>query len=1000
MATYTPPESLHVGTGTETVFGFNWPYLLPTDLVVTLNGLAVPTVLATPSQVAINPAPAAGTVVRIYRNTPAQVPTYLFAGGIPFLPRYVDENNKQVLYALQEGLLQFEAVKGTADEALRVAGEALFQSGVAVSTASRTEANLRKAVRAAPSEPDMRVLPPVAARAGRVMGFDSEGQPVGTLPQSGSGTELALQLAGPGGSALVGHADGGGPRISLADRLKATPAAASDRIQALLMLPEFGFNNGTTDTNLFPGASNAFQGISILTELDGKDYVYVAIRVAGASWTTAERCRICRWPLKTDGSNYDNIQISPPLSIGHGADITAQLEDDRVYIYTSASVLNTEEQGTNAGKGYSRIHWRGTSTSQSEIENYRVFGLVGSGHKFQDWNRATVALSDDRRWLILATAPLNRAYGRQVAVFDFAKLQALSDKTQAVPEYIWTMTDVKDQGGNVVQGACSDGQTVYFIMGGTDVFGQNSVVEYSLDGNLLRNTPIDGPAGRYGLDGLLNNAKGFPWRIEPEGICTYRGGVVVTFAEGWYAGAKVVSKRGENWAGIGVANTTGIPPANRSYFSRTTKPVTDGEWSDAVDYRNTTNLSNADKTLYYLGAPLGLAQEQGASAAILDQIDPSAVPTGQGSGATSMGMQYRSTFTFREWAAAYRTYFDRLTLDNAARLRLYDAREGGDNDAYVSVQANFTGTQRALVLRGSGTSAASAAWARYHAANCPTYPAAIVEGTGPAGSIRRVTDEFGTTSFMSSSGYPTMHLGRGNSGDSLTFTRAGVTIGGVAQNTAAMTLYGTEGVAVRIATTVGGVQVNRWEVSSSGILRPMTDGDLQLGTASLRISEIFAATGAINTSDARLKTPVRDVGAAELQVGRRLVREIGVWQWLSEIVDKGEDVARLHVGPTVQAAIAIFEESGLDPMRYGMVCYNEWPDELEAVEAQTQEVTDVGGNVTLHEVVPATTRVVRPAGSLYGFREGQVHALMLRALAVDFDALRADVEAIKLKLEV
>lgn len=806
---------------------------------------------------------------------------------------------------------------------------------------------------------------------------------------NGGAIKLQSDLALPTGSSMVGHTDGGGLTQTVAARFKATPAAASDRVQARLMQPLFGFNNGSVDTNIFPGASNAFQGISILTELDGKDYVYVAIRVKGASWSTAERCRICRWPLKTDGGDYESIQISPPLSIGHGADITAQLEDGRVYIYTSSSVLSTDEQGTNAGKGYSKIHWRGTATSQAEIENYRVFGLVGSGHKFQDWNRATVALSDDRRWLLLATAPLNQAYGRNVAVFDFNKLSALDDKTQAIPEYTWTMTDVKDQGGNVVQGMCSDGQTIYFIMGGTDVFGQNFVVEYSLDGNLLRNTPVDGPAGHHGLDGLLNNPLGFPWRIEPEGICTYRGGVVVTFAEGWYANAKVVTKLGERWAGIGVADTTGIPPANRSHFTRTTKAATDGEWSSTVNYKNTSTLSNADKTLYYLGESLGLTQEQGPSASILDQMDPSAVPTGQGSGATSMGMQYRGAFTFREWASAYRTYFDRLTLDNTARLRLYDPRDGGDNSAYVSIQANFTGDQRALVLRGSGSTAASAAWGRYHATNCPTYPAAIVEGTGPAGSIRRVTNEFGTTSFTSSSAYPSMILGRGDSGDNVVFARGGVEIGSFSQNTTSLTMVGRPGIGLRFATSTTGVPINRWEVTMDGTLRPMVDGVSSFGQAGLKASELFATTGVVNTSDARLKTEVTTLNEKELAVGRRLVREIGVWQWLQEVEDKGKDAARLHVGPTVQAAIEIFKDEGLDPFRYGMICYDSWDAEYEVIDAETKEVTDKDGNIQIIEVSPASSKVSREAGNLYGFREGQTHALMLAALASEQESILA-----------
>jgi parallel beta-helix repeat protein len=192
----------------ETVFGFGWPYLLPSDLLVTLNGVAVTTVLASPNQVVINPAPAAGVIIRIYRNTPAQNPTYLFATGIPMLPKYIDGNNKQLLYALQEGLLQFAQTQATANEALARATAAQAAAAAAAASAAQQAANIRRTIRVGAGDPELPELPPVAARANKLMGFDAAGNPVGVIPLSGSGAELALDLANavtPGkGSAMVG----------------------------------------------------------------------------------------------------------------------------------------------------------------------------------------------------------------------------------------------------------------------------------------------------------------------------------------------------------------------------------------------------------------------------------------------------------------------------------------------------------------------------------------------------------------------------------------------------------------------------------------------------------------------------------------------------------------------------------------------------------------------------------------------------------------------------
>ena len=208
MASYIAPESLHVGTGVETVFGFNWPYLLPRDLTVTLNGMPVPTVLASPNQVSVTPAPASGVIVRIYRNTPAQTPTYLFASGIPMLPRYIDGNNKQLLFALQEGLLAFEQTKATADKALAEAARANATADNALVIAQAANKTSNRAFLVDPIDPPPATVPSVAARRGKVAGFDGAGNLIPVAPVSSSALDLAVRLANGGtegeGAAMVG----------------------------------------------------------------------------------------------------------------------------------------------------------------------------------------------------------------------------------------------------------------------------------------------------------------------------------------------------------------------------------------------------------------------------------------------------------------------------------------------------------------------------------------------------------------------------------------------------------------------------------------------------------------------------------------------------------------------------------------------------------------------------------------------------------------------------
>lgn len=152
---------------------------------------------------------------------------------------------------------------------------------------------------------------------------------------------------------------------------------------------------------------------------------------------------------------------------------------------------------------------------------------------------------------------------------------------------------------------------------------------------------------------------------------------------------------------------------------------------------------------------------------------------------------------------------------------------------------------------------------------------------------------------------------------------------------------------------------------------PVSDNSLSFGSASLRWSVIYAATGAINTSDARDKTEVAPLTAAELASAAELSSAIGTYQWLSSIAEKGEDKARHHAGLTVQNAIAILHTHGLDPFRYGFICYDKW----DAVP----EVTD-----------PETGAVIEPArdaGDRYSFRPDELNLFLARGFAARLDAL-------------
>jgi hypothetical protein len=207
--------------------------------------------------------------------------------------------------------------------------------------------------------------------------------------------------------------------------------------------------------------------------------------------------------------------------------------------------------------------------------------------------------------------------------------------------------------------------------------------------------------------------------------------------------------------------------------------------------------------------------------------------------------------------------------------------------------------------------------------------------------------------------------------------------------------------------------------TNPGALYPAANGTQKLGISGLGWSEVFASNGTINTSDARVKTDVRDLTEAELAAAKQLAREIGVFKFLDAIAKKGDE-ARSHIGMTVQRVIEIMQSHGLDAMAYGFVCYDQWNDEFEdhpavcervivepeQVEETPAHVVDVRETVvingeaveTVRQVeVPAQRQVIKDAvigdgpvkqeawrehkvvaGDSYGFRTDQLLLFIAR----------------------
>lgn len=127
-------------------------------------------------------------------------------------------------------------------------------------------------------------------------------------------------------------------------------------------------------------------------------------------------------------------------------------------------------------------------------------------------------------------------------------------------------------------------------------------------------------------------------------------------------------------------------------------------------------------------------------------------------------------------------------------------------------------------------------------------------------------------------------------------------------------------------TSVGGTNGDTtYEMlfDSNGKLRPNADNVSDLGDSSNRWKTVYAATGTINTSDAETKTDIVDISETELLVAQKAKKLIKRYRFKDAVQERG-DGARYHFGVIAQELAQAFEDHGLDPWAYGVMCKDVW----------------------------------------------------------------------------
>ena len=207
---------------------------------------------------------------------------------------------------------------------------------------------------------------------------------------------------------------------------------------------------------------------------------------------------------------------------------------------------------------------------------------------------------------------------------------------------------------------------------------------------------------------------------------------------------------------------------------------------------------------------------------------------------------------------------------------------------------------------------------------------------------------------------------------------------------------------------------------STTVLRPYHDNFASCGDASFRWTTVYAATGTINTSDEREKVWRGAASAAEIRAAKRIIGELGFYQWKEAVAEKG-DKARFHYGVRAQQVWRIMaDEKLIDPIGedgrpgktpYAFLCFDEWEDEVENIMEEIEVTGMVKGHVVSDVIDPNTgnralietetevtekqmqptgeTRVTHAAGNRYGVRADQLTLFLIAAQEARLAALEA-----------
>jgi hypothetical protein len=506
-----------------------------------------------------------------------------------------------------------------------------------------------------------------------------------------------------------------------------------------------GFSNGTTDTQVFPGAQLAHQGICF-TVVGGVQKLFLSAKVNGTSYTTGERHRIVEF-------NYPSgtpVAWSQEIHIGHGQDISPVVDGGQLYFITTGAT-EASFQGDGAGKGYAKIRWRGALTDQTDVTSFQLLGQTGSGHPLEIYRKATPCATQDGSKIVLVChesetpdedVDASDDNSRTVLVFDRATVEAAGDPLTVQPLSVFRLPRRQPSltETHTIQGVCADDKYIYVLGGYYQPRAWHLITMVDYAGNLVRQVPVAGPRADYGLNNIINHPTlGIPVSMEPEGLTFGPDGALLwSTTDNWKTGGAIVSFQGSNFACI--SGTSSAAPYRIRNWTPTTKAATAGEWVSGTAYTSGPNFTRRSKMLYALKRPTGAAGERPLDAGVYAFESGATLYGGQN--AVDLSWPRGDAFQARAYEPLTNTYRSAFGYHGERRMQIHDHRAGSDSNKFVSVVAGFAEGREFMTLIPVGGNTDNGSWITLYGNADSLLPGELRAGNGA--SIHLVLSSGGT----------------------------------------------------------------------------------------------------------------------------------------------------------------------------------------------------------------------------------------------------------------